>query len=81
MGNASGSPTQSSGCSASMRSGRRSRSFAWGPSVHDAMNDEMQVGARVDVVRDARRDDGQDIAGALSPFIEPSEEPIATIQN
>jgi hypothetical protein len=28
-----------------------------GPSMHDSVNDLVQVGARVDVMRDARRDD------------------------
>lgn len=52
-----------------------------GPSVHDAMNDEMQVGAWVDVVRDARGDDRQDMAGALAALVEPGKEPIATAQD
>jgi hypothetical protein len=52
-----------------------------GPSVHDAVNDSVQIGARVDVVRDARGDDRQDIAGALAAFVEPCKEPIATTQH
>ena len=49
--------------------------------MHDAVNDAMQIGSRVDVVRDARGDDGQDIAGTLCAFVEPCEEPIATTEN
>jgi hypothetical protein len=48
------------------------------PSVHNAVNDAVQVGARVDVVRDARGDNRQDIARALAAFVEPREKPIAT---
>jgi hypothetical protein len=45
------------------------------------VNDAMQIGARVDVVCDARGDYGQDIAGALYALVEPREEPIATAEN
>jgi hypothetical protein len=51
------------------------------PSVHNAVNDQVQVGARVDVVRDACGDDREDIARALGAFVEPREEPIATTEN
>lgn len=36
----------------------------------------MQVGARVEIVRDAGGDDGEDGSGALAAGVEPSEEPI-----
>ena len=52
-----------------------------GPSVHDAMDDAVQVVTRVDVVRDARGDDRQDIAGPLAALVEPREEPIPTSQD
>ena len=55
--------------------------FGLGPAVHDAMNDAMQVGAGIHIVCNAGRDDGQDIAGALSAFIEPCEKPIASPQH
>lgn len=51
------------------------------PSVHDALNNAMQVGAPVDVVRDAGGHDGQDIARALAALVKPCEEPIATTQD
>jgi len=38
----------------------------------------MQVGARVDVVRNAGGDDREDMSGALPAFIEPRKEPILT---
>jgi hypothetical protein len=47
-----------------------------GPPVHDAVDDAVQVGARVDVVRDARGDNRQDIACALAAFVDPGEEPM-----
>ena len=50
-----------------MRSGRRSRSFDWGQPCDDELGDEVQVGARVDVVRDAGGDDGQDAAVRSPP--------------
>jgi hypothetical protein len=50
--------------------------FGVRPSMHDALNDAMQVGTRVDVMCDAGGDDGQDIAGALASFVKPCEEPI-----
>ena len=46
------------------------------PAVHDELRDEMQVGARVDVVRDAGADDRQDRRGALAAEVEPGEEPV-----
>jgi hypothetical protein len=41
----------------------------------------MQIGARVDIMRQARGDDRQDGRGALCPLIEPCEEPILTTEN
>jgi hypothetical protein len=38
----------------------------------------MEVGARVDVVRDAGGDDGENVRRALSTFIEPGEKPVAS---
>jgi hypothetical protein len=43
------------------------------PAVHDAVNDPVQIGARVDVVSDAGGDDRQDIACTLPAFVEPRE--------
>ena len=41
------------------------------PSVDDELRDEMEIGAWVDVVGDARRDDGEDACGALAADVEP----------
>ena len=49
-----------------------------GPTADDEPGDEMQVGARVDVVRNAGGDDREDMSGALPAFIEPRKEPILT---
>ncbi len=46
------------------------------PIVNDELGDQVQVGARIDVVRDASGDDGEDGCGALSAEVEPGEEPI-----
>ena len=51
------------------------------PSVHDAPNDEMKISARVDVVRNTRGNDGQDMAGALAALVEPREEPILATED
>src|ERR1019366_6579386 len=51
------------------------------PPMHDAVNDAMEIRSRVDVVRDARRDDRQDVAGARTAFIEPCEEPVLASEN
>src|SRR6185312_8212843 len=51
------------------------------PSVHNAVNDAMEIGARVDVVGDTRRDDRQDVAGPLAALIEPCEQPIFAAQD
>ena len=52
-----------------------------GPSVHNAVNDAMEIGARVDVMGDARRDDREDIARARAALIKPDEEPVATSED
>jgi hypothetical protein len=46
------------------------------PTMDNELGHEMQVRARVDVVRDAGGDDGEDGAGALTAEVEPGEEPI-----
>lgn len=46
------------------------------PSVHDAMNDLVQVCAWIDVVGDARRDNRKNVRSALSAVIEPCEKLI-----
>jgi len=51
------------------------------PAVHDAARDEVQIGARVDVVRDAGADDGQNIGRAGAAEIEPGEKPIASSED
>jgi len=61
-----------------MRSGRSSRSLALG---QDELRDHMQVGARVDVVRDARRDDREDVRGPLTADVEPGEQPVPSAED
>lgn len=46
------------------------------PALNDEARDEMEVGARVDVVSDACGDDREDGGGALAAEVEPREEPI-----
>ena len=46
--------------------------------MHNAVNDTVKIGAWVDLVRDARRDDREDVAGAGAALVEPDKEPIAT---
>ena len=48
------------------------------PPMHNAVNDTVQIRARVDVVGDARRDERQDIARTCAAFVEPREEPVFT---
>jgi hypothetical protein len=52
-----------------------------GPAPHDELRDEMEVGAGVDVVRDAGADDRQYGGGTLAAEIEPGEEPVASSQD
>ena len=49
------------------------------PSVQDAMNDLVQVRARVDVVGNARGDNRKNVCSALCAVIAPGEEPILAI--
>lgn len=51
------------------------------PSVHDAMNDLVQVRTRVDVVGNARGDDREDVPGPLAAFVLPGEEPVLPAQD
>ena len=51
------------------------------PSVHNAVDDGMQVGAGADVVRDAGGDDRQDVTRALAAIVEPGKEPIFSAQD
>lgn len=46
------------------------------PPLHDELRHEMEVCARIDVVRDASRDDAEDRSCPLASVIEPSEEPV-----
>ena len=46
------------------------------PAADDEARDQMEVCARVDVVRDAGRDDRQDRGGALATDVEPGEQPV-----
>ena len=41
----------------------------------------MEVGARIDVVRDARRDDRKDVRGPLAANVEPSEQPVSSAED
>jgi hypothetical protein len=51
------------------------------PTVYDELGHEMQVGARIDVVRDASCDDAEDRPGALAAAIEPGEKPVFSSEN
>ncbi len=64
-----------------MRSGSSSRSSEFGPALDDELGDEVEVGARVDVVRDAGGDDGEDRGGALAADVEPGEEPVLATED
>jgi hypothetical protein len=80
MGNASGVPDVELWMVRENSVGQQVTDLGLRPSVHNAVDDAVQVGARVEVVRDARGDNRQDIAGTLAAFIEPREEPVATTQ-
>jgi len=43
------------------------------PAVDDELGDQVKIGARIDVVRDASGDDAQDGSGAFATEIEPGE--------
>jgi hypothetical protein len=73
MGNASGIPNVEFGVRGEHSVGQQVTKLRLGPSVDDAVNDAVQISARVDVVRDARGDDRQDIARAAAAFVEPRE--------
>ena len=51
------------------------------PATDDEAGDEMQIGTRVDVVRDASRDDLEDGRGALAADVEPGEEPVSSAED
>ena len=44
--------------------------------MHDELGHEVQVGARIEIVRDAGGDDAEDGRGALAADVAPGEEPI-----
>src|ERR1041384_6262843 len=44
--------------------------------MHNELGDEVQVGTRVELVRDAGGNDGEDGSGAFAAAVEPGEEPI-----
>ena len=46
------------------------------PTTDDEARDQVEVGAWVDVVCDAGRDDRQDGGGALAAEVEPGEQPV-----
>lgn len=51
------------------------------PAWHDELRDDVQVRARVDVVRDAGRDDREDVCGPLAADVERGEEPVASAEH
>ncbi len=51
------------------------------PTVDDELGDGVEVGARIDVVRDARRDDGEDARGTHRALVAPGEEPVFSAEN
>jgi hypothetical protein len=51
------------------------------PPVHNAVNDLVEVRPRVDVVRDACRDDREDVAAPFAALVEPGEEPILATED
>jgi hypothetical protein len=51
------------------------------PALDDEPGDEMQIRTRVDVVRDAGRDDREDGRGALAADVEPGEEPVSSAED
>jgi hypothetical protein len=46
------------------------------PATDDQFGDEVKVGARIDLVSDARSDDRQNGRSAFTASIEPREQPI-----
>ncbi len=61
--------------------GQKLTEVVLGPPVHNAVNDAVQVRARVDVVGDAGGDDREDRRGALAAVVEPREEPILATED
>ncbi len=61
--------------------GQQIAEFRLRPAVHDELGDEMEVGARIDVVRDAARDNRQDRGRSLATDVEPGKQPILSSQN
>lgn len=51
------------------------------PALNDESGDQVQVGARVDVMRDAGGDDGEDGSGAFAADVEPGEEPVLAAED
>src|SRR5580658_3313800 len=49
--------------------------------MDNAVNDAVEIRARVDLVGDAGRDDREDVARARAASVEPREEPIFAAQN
>src|SRR5450432_1549487 len=49
--------------------------------MHNAVNDTVQIRTRIDVMRDARREDRQDVAGTRAAFVEPRKEPVLASEN
>lgn len=45
-------------------------------TMDDELGDEVQVGSRIEVVRDTGSDDREDRGSALATRIEPGEEPV-----
>jgi hypothetical protein len=51
------------------------------PALDEEARDQVQIGARVDVVRDAGRDHGEDIGGAFAIDVKPGEERVLAAQD
>lgn len=51
------------------------------PSLDDEPRDKMQVGARVDLVRNAGGDHRENGSGAFAAVVEPGEEPVLTTED
>lgn len=76
VGNAAGSLAASSGCRATIPIRQEFAEPAMRPPGDDEARDHVEVGARIDVVLDAGRDDRQDGGGALAADVEPGEQPV-----
>lgn len=51
------------------------------PAIDDASDDEMEVGARIHIVRDRRCDHGEDLRRTMTALIAPREEPVFAAEN